>query len=306
MPHVNLRTLDLNLLRVFAAIYVERNVSLAARREHLSQPAMSNALSRLRRSFDDVLFVKIGSRMEPTERASQLAQPVLEALALLEAHIDNPGQFDPRHSARTFKLLMSDAGESAILPSLVKRAFESSDTVVRFEVVKLPHEAYATALQTGQADMAIGNLPFLKGGFERQALFDDPYCVIARDGHPLQGRRLNPSAFAQAQHVAIATGSADLLVDRHLARLRLQRSVRLQVSNYHVAADIVARSDLLATVPRMIASQAHGITILPHPLNVAAATVQMVWHAIADADPGNRWLRDMLSGLDTRPKPSQE
>jgi DNA-binding transcriptional LysR family regulator len=298
---MNLRTLDLNLLRVFAAIYAERNVSLAARREHLSQPAMSNALSRLRRSFDDVLFVKIGSRMEPTERASRLAQPVLEALALLEAHIENPGQFDPRRSARTFKLLMSDAGESAILPPLVKRAFESTATAVRFEAVKLPHEAYAAALQTGQADMAIGNLPFLKGGFERQPLFEDPYCVIAREGHPIQARRLTPTAFSEAQHVAIATGSADTLVDRHLARLRLRRSVRLQVSNYHVAADIVARSDLLATVPRMIATRARGVVTLPHPLNVAAAAVQMVWHSIAHADQGNRWLRGVLAGLETGP-----
>lgn len=160
MPHVNLRTLDLNLLRVFAAIYVERNVSLAARREHLSQPAMSNALSRLRRSFDDVLFVKIGSRMEPTERASQLAQPVLEALALLEAHIDNPGQFDPRHSARTFKLLMSDAGESAILPSLVKRAFESSDTVVRFEVVKLHTRPTPRPFRPGRPTWPLAICPF--------------------------------------------------------------------------------------------------------------------------------------------------
>jgi len=303
---MNLRTLDLNLLRVFAAIYVERNVSLAARREHLSQPAMSNALSRLRRSFDDALFVKVGNRMEPTERANQLARPVLEALALLEPHIEAPGGFDSQHSVRTFKLLMSDAGESALLPALVKRVSGSSAAAVRFEVVKLPHEAYAMALQTGQADLAIGNLPFLRGGFRHQALFDDPYCVIVREGHPLQGRRLTPATFARAQHVAIATGSADMLVDRHLTRLKLKRGVRLQVSNYHVAADIVSQSDLVATVPHRIAALAHGIATLPHPLKVPAAAVQVVWHSIADADSGNRWLRDVLTGLETGPDPHEE
>ena len=301
---MNLRTLDLNLLRAFAAIHLERNVSLAARRENLSQPAMSNALARLRRSFDDALFVKLGARMEPTARANQLIQPVMQALALLETGIEGPAHFDPQRDTRCFKLLMSDAGESAILPDLVQRVVDTSASAVRFEVVKLPHEAYAQALQSGQADVAIGHLPFLRAGFEREALFEDAYRVILREGHPLQGRRLSLAAFAAAQHVAIATGSADLTVERQLARHRLVRSVKLKVSHYHVAVDVVARSDLLATVPQLIAAQARGVIALPLPLNVKPVAVQLVWHTIASGDPGHRWLRGLLAQLKTRPRPS--
>jgi DNA-binding transcriptional LysR family regulator len=294
---MNIRTLDLNLLRVFAAIHQERNVSLAARRESLSQPAMSNALARLRRSFDDALFVKIAGRMEPTALAQQLIEPVREALGILQAGLATRTRFDPRQTARHFKLLMSDAGESAILPALVRQVTESQ-ALASFEVVKLPHEAYAQTLQSGGADLAIGNLPFLRKGFEQAALFEDPYCAILRRGHALDGRRLGLAAFAAAEHVAVATGSADTLVERQLAKHRLKRKVRLKVSHYHVAADVVARSDLVATVPRLVAPAGGDVVALPLPLKVPPAAVKMVWHAVADGDPGHQWLRGLLAGLD--------
>jgi DNA-binding transcriptional LysR family regulator len=294
---MNIRTLDLNLLRVFAAIYSERNVSLAAQRESLSQPAMSNALARLRRSFDDALFVKTGGRMEPTAVARRLMPPVQEALALLTAGLSERARFDPTQSERTFKLLMSDAGESAVLPALVRKVSAMS-ALAAFEVVKLPHEDYAAVLQNGGADLATGNLPFLRSGFERTPLFDDPYCVVLRRGHALEGRRLGLSAFAAAGHVAVSTGSADALVERQLAKHRLKRRVRLKVSHYHVAVDVVARSDLIATVPRMVAPAGDEITVHPLPLKVEPASVQMVWHAVAQGDPGHQWLRQLLSSLD--------
>jgi DNA-binding transcriptional LysR family regulator len=270
---------------------------VAARRENLSQPAMSNALGRLRRSFDDALFVKVAGRMEPTALARQINQPVQEALGILSQALTGRAAFDPTQTARTFKLLMSDAGESAVLPALVRKVTATS-ALAGFEVVKLPHDDYAAALHNGGADLAIGNLPFLRSGFGRLPLFDDPYCVILRRGHPLEGRRLGLPAFAAAHHVAVATGSADALVDRQLAKHRLKRPVRLKVSNYHVAVDVVARSDLIATVPRMVASVGDEVVALPLPLKVAPASVHMVWHALADGDPGHQWLRRLLSGLD--------
>jgi DNA-binding transcriptional LysR family regulator len=293
---MNIRTLDLNLLRVFAAIYVERNVSAAARRENLSQPAMSNALMRLRRSFNDELFVKTPMGMEPTARARQLIQPISDALNILKQGLVQTQVFDPRTMPRHFKLLMSDAGESSILPALM-RHISSMSTKVSFEVLNLPHERYAEALQTGAADVAIGYLPFLKSGFERAHLFDDHYSVILRNGHPLLKRRLSMNAFIGAEHVAVSTGKADALVDKQLSKNRQKRHIKLKVSHYHVAVDIVAGSDLIATVPQMIAASAMGVSVQPLPFKVEPASVLMVWHSILQQDPTNQWLRRTVTQL---------
>jgi DNA-binding transcriptional LysR family regulator len=293
---MNIRTLDLNLLRVFSAINLERNISAAARRENLSQPAISNALARLRRSLNDPLFVKGATGMEPTALAMQLVQPVNEALSILKNCLERPDDFDPRHSTRCFKLLMSDAGESSILPALMC-SIARLDTRVSFEVVRLPHDLYAEALQSGMADLAFGNLPFLKKSFERHNLFEDPYCVILREGHPLLDKSLTLSTFAGSEHVSVATGAADTLVERYLSKHRLRRRIKLKVSHYHVAVDVVAASDLLATVPRIIASAATGVRMLPLPMKVPTANVQMVWHTM-HMDPANQWLRSIIATLD--------
>ncbi len=291
---MNIRTLDLNLLRAFAAIYLERNVSAAARRESLSQPAMSNALTRLRRGFDDELFIKTPQGMEPTALARQLIRPVNEALTILKNGLESRQQFDPQTADRCFKLLMSDAGESSMLPSLMRR-LGSSAPRISFEVVKLPHDKYAETLQAGTVDLAIGNLPFLKSGFERCHLFDDPYCVIVRKDHPLLLKPLTLADFANSGHVAVATGKADALVDQHLSKRRLKRNVRLTVSHYHVAVDVVAGSDLLATVPQMIASAAKGVGVQVLPIKLPSAAVLMVWHSVVHQDAANQWLRSTIS-----------
>jgi len=235
--------------------------------------------------------------------ARQLFEPIQQALTVLQQGLENQGRFDPRHSARSFKLLMSDAGESALLPALIRRV-TATPTTVRFEVMRLPHERYAEALQSGTADLAIGFLPFLKAGFQRARLFADPYRVVARRHHPLTRSPLTLDAFASAQHVSIATGNADLLVDRYLAKHRRKRDVVLKVSHYHVAADVAAGSDLLATVPGMIASVAHDVSVLDLPMKVEPAQVQMVWHRTLDQDPGNAWLREQLAGLEPELKPA--
>jgi DNA-binding transcriptional LysR family regulator len=291
---MNIRTLDLNLLRAFSAIYLERNVSAAARRESLSQPAMSNALTRLRRSFQDELFIKTPQGMEPTTLARQLIQPVNEALSILKNGLEQRQSFDPHTADRCFKILMSDAGESAILPPLMRSTGEVAAGVT-FEVVKLAHDRYAEALQAGTADLAIGNLPFLNSGFERVHLFDDPYCVIVREGHPSLRQELSLQSFIRARHVAVAIGKADALVDQQLARSRKKRVVKLTVSHYHVAVDVVTGSDLLATVPQAIASAARGVVTRPLPIKVPSAAVLMVWHSLVAHDAANLWLRNTIS-----------
>jgi DNA-binding transcriptional LysR family regulator len=136
------------------------------------------------------------------------------------------------------------------------------------------------------------------GGKRSRHLFDDAYCIVMRTGHPLLKKRLDPATFVSFQHVAISTGIADTLVDRQLSKLRMKRSIKLKVSHYHVAVDVVAGSDLLATVPWMIGSAAKGVRMLPPPMKVTPAEVRMVWHAIVRRDPAIQWLLSALAGLD--------
>ncbi len=293
---MNIKTFDLNLLRVFAAIYAERNVSRAAGAAGLSQPAMSNALLRLRKACSDALFVRTAGGMEPTALAEELIGPVRQALAILQHTLEKPHGFDPRESERTFKILMSDAGETIVLPRLIAAVLREAPQV-RIEALRRPNEQYSQLLQSGEVDLAIGNLAFLKSGFYQQRLFGDPYCCLVRKRHPSIGRDFSLRQFLEAQHVSVATGNADDLVERALAKMRAKRKVILRVTHYHVAADVVERSNLIATVPRNAARNARGVQILPVPLKIPAAVVRQFWHRRAHKDPASQWLRGTLAGL---------
>lgn len=293
---MNIQTFDLNLLRVFSAVYAERNVSRAASATALSQPAMSNALMRLRKACSDQLFVRTARGMEPTALAEELIGPVRQALAILQECLERPQGFNPKDSEHTFKILMSDAGESAILPPLMAAVVKEAPGV-RIESVRYPHEEYAHLLQSGQADLAVGNLSFLKAGFYQQRLFGDPYCCIARKRHPTINGRLTLQDYMQAQHLSISTGTADVLVERALARSRSKRNITLRVTHYHVAVDIVEGTNLVATVPRNAAHNAKGVQVLPVPLKIPAADVRQFWHRRAHNDLANQWLRGVLAKL---------
>lgn len=294
---MNIRTFDLNLLRVFAAIYGDRNVSRAASTMGLSQPAMSNALLRLRSACSDVLFVRTTRGMEPTALAEELIGPVRQALAILQHSLEDRHGFRPKESERTFKILMSDAGESAVLPRLISAVLREAPRV-RIEAIHCANDRYAPALQGGEADLAIGNLSFLRAGFYQQRLFGDPYCCIARKRHPSIKSDLSLPQFLQAQHVSIATGNADELVEQALARRRTRRTVFLRVTHYHVAVDIVRGTNLIATVPRNAAHSAPGIQVLAVPFKMPVADVRQFWHRRAHQDPANQWLRGLLSTLE--------
>ncbi|MGH8845837.1 MAG: LysR family transcriptional regulator [Polaromonas sp.] len=292
---MNINTFDLNLLRVFTAVHELRNVSRAAIAIGLSQPAMSNALQRLRRICDDPLFVRTRGGMEPTALAASLADPVRQALDILQNCLSNPAGFDPARSDRLFRLLMSDVGEVIVLPKLMD-ALQRTAPAVRIEALQSPHENYPAALESGQADLAIGNLTTLRGGFYQQLLFSDSYICIARKNHPLIGKQLTLKDYLMLSHVVTTAGSAESMVEKALAR-RQHRIVRLKVTHYHVAATIVANTDLVATVPENAALGLKNLQIFELPIRVTQAQVRQFWHRRAHGDPANQWLRAFIANL---------
>lgn len=290
---MNINTFDLNLLRVFSAIYTERNVSRAALKLGMTQPAISNALIRLRRSCDDPLFVRTSRAMEPTSTATEMFPPIKQVLSILKESFDQPSKFDPLTSQRRFKLLMSDAGETVILAKLMAALYLQA-LRVEVEVVQMPHSSYAQALEDGSVDLAFGNLPFLKAGFYQQKLFSDPYLCIASKHHPLVKKKsLKLSDFLSAPHILVTSGNADALVEQALTKKRVKRNIQLRLSNYHVAVEIVSKTGLLATVPLKVVTPA--VQALALPFSIQPAEVRQFWHRRAHHDVANKWLRNLLA-----------
>jgi DNA-binding transcriptional LysR family regulator len=297
---VNITDLDLNLLRVLDAVLRERSVTAAAARLGLTQPAVSNALARLRAAFDDALFVRTATGMTPTPFARDLDDPVRQALALIESVFAHGGGFDPATSTRAFRFHMSDLGEISFLPRLVERVRGLAPGIY-LESVGLPLEDIDEGLASGALDLAIGSLPGLAAPVRRRRLFSDPYVCLMRRDHPRIGAKLTRRLFLEASHALVSsTGSGHRVIEEALERHGLTRRIALRVPHFTVVPMVLARTDLLLTLPSQVARayEADGhFKSLPVPLPIPPAEVAVHWHERFERDAGNRWLRELIVEL---------
>lgn len=307
---MDVEKLDLNLLRVFDALIEDGNLTRAGYRLGLSQPAMSHALARLRKRTGDSLFIRVPSGMEPTGYALRIAPSVREGLRLLEGAMEGEATFNPETCTRTFQILMSDIGELAYLPRLVRRLKDVAPSV-DIRVLQLPRESYAEAFISGDADLAIGFLPGLRAGFYQQRLFTDSYVCVVREDHPRVRDSITLKQFVEESHVLIEPGgsrftsvaqptSTTSLIEHYLAERGLARRFALRVPHFVVVPDIVQSTDLIATLPSYAIRHARphaGLKLLPLPLEVPSFEIRQFWHQRNHDDPANRWLRGLISEL---------
>lgn len=297
---MNVSDLDLNLLRVLDAVLRERSVTAAAVRLGLTQPAVSNALARLRAAFGDALFVRTPGGMAPTPFARELDDPVREALALIESALARGGGFDPASSKRAFRFYMSDLGEISFLPPLVERVRRLAPGIY-LEALGLPLEAIDEALASGALDLAVGFLPGLAAPVRRRRLFRDPYVCLMRSDHPRIGARLTRKLFLEASHALVSSpGSGHHVIEEALQRHGVTRRIALRVPHFTVVPMVLARTDLLLTLPSQVARayEADGrFKSLPVPLPIPPAEVAVHWHERFERDAGNRWLRELMIAL---------
>lgn len=294
---MNVQDIDLNLLRVFDAVLHERGVTPAAARLGLTQPAVSNALARLRAVFGDTLFVRTGSGMDATPFARELAEPVRQALALLESALAHGPGFDPGSSTRAFRFYMSDVGQIEFLPPLIERVQRAAPGV-RLEAVGLGVEDISGALAAGALDLAVGFLPALGPPVRRQPLFRDPYVCLMRLGHPI--KVLTKRRFLEASHALVSYRGGHRVIEEALDRAGLARRIALRVPHFTVVPMILERSDLVLTLPSRVArvyERRGHLKWLPLPLPIPQADVGVHWHERFEADPGNRWLREQIIAL---------
>ena len=294
---MNARDVDLNLLRVFDAVLREGGVTPAAAILGLTQPAVSNALARLRKLFDDSLFVRTSRGMEPTPFARELAEPVRQALALLESALAHGPGFDPASAARAFRFYMSDVGQIEFLPPLVERVQREAPGV-RLEAVALDVDDIGAALATGGLDLAVGFLPGLGPPLRRRSLFRDPYVCLMRADHPVAS--LTKRKFLEASHALVTYRGGHRVIEEALERAGLARNIALRVPHFTVLPMVLERTDLVLTLPARVArvfERRGPFKSLPPPLAIPPAEVAVHWHERFEADPGNRWLRELVIEL---------
>lgn len=306
---VNLRNVDLNLLTVFDAVMRDGSLSTAARSLGMTQPAVSNAVARLRETFDDSLFVRGRYGMSPTPRATELSGPIREALEILQTTFDSSLAFDPARSQRTFHLAMGDYGELVLLPALLRRIRAcGSGLSIRTHPDNDPETL--DRLLRGVVDIAFDYRVADDERLEARRLGEEDVVVVAREGNPHVGRRLTKKGYLEASHVVLAQsdGRRTMLESLWNQHDSIPRKVAARVGHFAAMPGLVAQSDCLATLPKRMAEQAvRRWPLAVHRLPFASGRVAtyMIWHRSRERDKGHAWLRETILDLSApvRPRP---
>ena len=308
---VNFRTLDLNLLRVFDVVMEERHVTRAAHRLAITQPAVSNALRRLREATHEELFIPSSTGVEPTPHAQALWPVVRRALSSLQQALE-PQVFDPRAAGNTvsFTLAMADATAALVVPQLARR-FLDEGIHVGLRVVPLTTRDPRELLEQGWADLAIGFFPDLteqllveddSAAFRREALYASRYVCVMRADHPLAAPgALTLDAYCAAQHLRVSfAGRAHGFVDDALAMIGRKRAVAMTVNSFFTGTMAVQQSDLITVLPDSFvpATGFAGQLACRHlPFALRGIDISQVWHVRAEPDPAQRWLRQVIGEI---------
>ena len=311
MLPVNLRTFDLNLLKVFDVVMAERSLTRAAQQLALTQPAISNAMRRLREALGDDLLVRKGRALEPTRAGLALWPTVREALQRLQGSLA-PHVFEPASATNTFVLAMADSTAAELLPGLVK-VLQTQAPGVAIRVVPLTTRDPRRILDEGLADLAIGHFPAVLAdltaraqagdaeSFLHQLVFSSDYVCVMRRDHPLAQGTLTLDSYCKATHMLVSfSGRAFGFVDEALASVGRKRRVVLTVNQFFTAGTIATQSDLLAVLPRHLVHVAgHGDALVTRelPLTVPPIQVDAVWHQRLQSSPAHQWLHAQVARL---------
>lgn len=293
----NLAGFDLNLLVAFDALMIEGNVSRAAERVGLSQPAMSNALRRLRDIFKDELFLRTGRAMVPTATAIELAQTIGPALGQIRTGLKSGLSFDPASSRRTFILGFPDLASVGLLPQF-SRLLRSEAPEVNFQIIDVGAQGGEELVLAGRMDLAVGLSFSTRSEISRETLGDFEHVVILDRNNPrLRDGRLTVADIAELPHICYAPSSETVEIDERLARLGLKRRIAISVPHALSIPRAIVGTDLIAFTEQGVTAVAadFGLAVVPDPLGLARRRVDMIWHRRQDSDPGHRWLRRQVA-----------
>jgi DNA-binding transcriptional LysR family regulator len=294
-----LTRLDLNLLVSLDVLLAERNVTRAAQRMGLSQPALSAQLKQLRAAFGDPLLLPGARGMTLTNHAETLREPLREALAQIQGLAASGRCFDPTTADQVFRIVASDAIHSSASAPLVARLM---DRAPHCRIAMLSYEGVRTQEQmaAGEIDLWLGSRLSTPTSLRAKPLYQEHFLCVMRRDHPQAATPLDLHRFCELDHVLVSPtgGGFHGIVDDSLAMLGLRRRVAVSVNSFLLVPTLIASSELVATVPaRLARAWEQQLAVRAPPLEIAGFTVMMGWHARAHADPAQIWLREQLTTL---------
>jgi len=301
IPKKHTEELDLHALRVLDALFRERSLTRAADVLRTQQPALSKTLARLRRYFDDPLFVRVALHMEPTAKALELERPVRNLLDGMQLLRNERIYFNPASSSRTFNLFTLDAGVIVLLPSVVTQLMTQAPGV-RLRAAQLHLQNLHAALESGQIDLAVGEFPLLVPGIRRQKLFSGRHMSIFQRKHPRLGQTPSAGEFMEEQHVLVTAagiGPAHQAAERALEEQLPPRNILAHVPSFTAAAILAKMTGAVVTLPGPVATvlaRELDMNLAKTPIKLPEFEIAQYWHERFDRDPGNQWLRSIING----------
>ena len=294
---MHLSQVDLNLFVVLEAIYREGNITRAGQQLNLTQPAISHALKRLRDLLQDPLFVRQGPHMVPTPFTRNMIEQVRQALQILELNLSQSRNFVPEHARRNFHLSLWEYAEALILPSLLKRLTHAAPGM-SITTSRVKRRDLETELASGSVDLAIDIPMTVSDRIRHKWLLNEPFVVIARQGHPAIGGRLDLDTYLAQRHIQVSSRRhGPSLIDVELSRRGLRRQVFLRSQHNLTACMVVSKTDMLLTLPERHAQLLNTVLVnqvYPFPLQVPRLEAHLYWHESVENDPANRWLREEI------------
>jgi DNA-binding transcriptional LysR family regulator len=288
---------DLNLLPIFVALMEERSVTRAAERMGMTQPALSNALARLRLMLQDPLFIRERYGVQPTPVALELAPAIAEALARLDDAVLGQQDFDPARAERLFTIAPNGYVEFVLVPAIVARLQEAAPSV-KLRLTPYGSDLTETGVVSGTTALVLGRITDPPDNLVVQHLMHEGLACVVRADHPLIGDSLTRAQFEAMKHVNIVPpGRLRAGLFQALAQQQLRREVAISVTNFFAVAEMVAVTDYCATLPSLICRRlAHDprLKVLPAPVDLGVFPVEMAWHVRYRHDPAHRWLRGLI------------
>ena len=291
---MKISSFDLNLFVILNAIYTEGSLTKAAHVVGITQPAVSNALSRLREKFNDELFIRTGSGMVPTQKTENIISDIQGALSLMQQSVNEPDTFDPIVSNRSFKLSLGDISEGRVLPYLMQEVYKNAPNI-SVGSYGYNRSDQVHALSTNNLDFVVDPVIPASDEINSYKVFEDDFVVAHRDGHPLSKiadvtmddilaqRYLNVSARKRGLH----------LIDIELDKLGSRRDVALRCQHFLIAPPIIRSTDLAIMVTRSFA-KIHELPFVEIPAEIPTMEYFLIWHKSDEGDGGHLWMKDLL------------
>jgi DNA-binding transcriptional LysR family regulator len=297
MTEKTITGIDVDLLRVFASILRTGNTTRTAEQLHLSQSAVSKAIGRLRELFGDQLFLRHSRGLIPTPRAKTLEAPLLAALAAID-QLMKPADFDLATVRETITIAATDYGTSVYITPLLHQLRQTAPGV-RIAIRPLTRFAVTDQLENGEIDLALGGMDKAPEGLMGRLLARDPFCVVARKGHPAVRGNIDLPTFCRLEHVLMSPGGDDPFVgrvDKILDERGMKRTVAVSVASFIELGEIVRSTDLIAVGPQsLFQGRSNSLQTCAPPLEIPPLPLAALWHPRSDQSPLHQWLRRSLA-----------